>query len=206
MTVDVEVRNFGAEDVVARDAVLAGIVSSSVKKRSARGSAFDATFGAGGADADLAAVAPDFTVEDAVEVVREAAAVVVDFGEVEVVVEDLAGVDLAEVFALDELVALFKSFLTLLVTLLTWPAIPLRSFPREPVPSVTSAIVFSNSPESSEVIRRKSRTARPAWPATSGSLPGPKITRAATRMIIISHAPIPIMFTVGLDFVELPCE
>lgn len=92
-------------------------MSSSVKKRSASGSDFVATFGTGGVAAAFAVVLADFAVDDPVVVVRDAAVVVVDFGVVDVV--DLAGVDLAAVFELVEPVALLRSFLTLLVTLLT---------------------------------------------------------------------------------------
>jgi hypothetical protein len=37
----------------------------------------------------------------------------------------------------------------------------------------------------------------PILPAISGSRSGPKITRAATRMIMISHVPIPKKFIVS---------
>lgn len=161
MAEDVVDFGLGAATVVARLGELAGSVSSSLKKRSASGSAFEATFGAGGVAVAFAAVPADFAADVADVVVREAAAVVDDLGVVEEDV-DFVEVDFAGVFEAVELVALVRSFLTLFVTLLTCPAIPLRSLPRVPFVSVTSAIVFSNSPESSEVMRRKSRTARPA--------------------------------------------
>lgn len=113
----VDVRGFEAVVEAGRAAELAGRVSSSEKKRSASGSDFDATFGAGGVAAAFAVELDDFAVEDDVAEVRDAAVVVVDFGVVDVV--DLAVVDLAAVLELVDPVALLRSFLTLLVTLLT---------------------------------------------------------------------------------------
>jgi len=191
-----ETADAGREDAAApRFAELAGGTSSSVKKRSASGSAFDATLGAAGAGTGVALVAvPVDFAAPLVPADRVAAVVVVDFAPVAA----LAVVDFGDLPA-TEPPTLFRSFWTLLVTLLTCDFMPESSLPKEFFTSVASAIVFSNSPESSDVIRRKSRTARPAWPATSGSLPGPKMIKAATRMIPTSQVPIPKMFMIGLD-------
>jgi len=188
----------GLEAVAAgRADVGFGATSSSENIMSDNGSAFDAVFDTTGAGAAaFAGAVADLAEVVVVEAVRAAAVVVVLLA---LVVVGFAAVDFAAVLLAPAPVALFRSFWTLLVTLLTWFAIPLNSFPSDPLVSVTSAMVFSNSPDNSEVIRRKSRTARPACPATSGNFPGPKITRAATAMIISSHAPIPKKLIGGLD-------
>ena len=74
-----------------------------------------------------------------------------------------------------------KSFFTLLVTELTSLDMPPSSAVSPLVMSFASAMVFSNSPDNSADIRRKSRTSFPAWPITSGSFPGPNTSNRDDR-------------------------